>query len=159
MSDKRKVLFLCTGNSCRSQMAEAILRKLGGDRLEAHSAGSWPAGYIHELAIEAMSRLNIPIVDQESKSWDELAGTPFDLVITLCDAAAKEPCPNWPGDPVRVHWSLPDPAFHPGPDEDRIEFALRVARRLHAKIEALANLDWSLDRAELTGQLTALGEI
>ena len=159
MAEKVKVLFLCTGNSCRSQMAEAILRELGGDRFAALSAGSWPAGFIHGLAIEAMARLNIPMVDQVSKSWDDFAKAPLDVVVTLCDAAAAEACPHWPGNPIRVQWSVPDPAMHPGTDEDRSEFAMRVARRLRAKIEALVNLDWSRDRAELTDRIVSLGEI
>lgn len=159
MADKLKVLFLCTGNSCRSQMAEAILRELGGDRFEALSAGSWPAGFIHELAVEAMARLKIPMVDQVSKSWDEFADVSVDAVITLCDDAAAQACPNWPGDPIRAHWSLPDPAFHPGTKDDRIEFAVRVAHRLRAKIEAVVNLDWSSNRTELTNRITSLGEI
>ena len=159
MADKRRVLFLCTGNSCRSQMAEAILRELGGERFEAYSAGSWPAGFVHELAVEAMARLNVPMTNQVSKSWDEFADSSMDVVITLCDAAAAETCPNWPGDPIRAHWSLPDPALHPGSPEDRVEFAVRIARRLQAKIEALVNLDWSRPGDELSDQIMSLGDI
>lgn len=159
MPAKRKVLFLCTGNACRSQMAEAILRHVAGDRFEASSAGSHPAGFVHPLAIEAMQRLDIPMEDHISKSWDEFAQTPVDVVITVCDAAAGEQCPTWPGRPITTHWSLPDPAYHPGTEEERVEFALRVARRLRTKIEGLIELDWSLDRAELTRRLTFLGDI
>ena len=159
MADKRSVLFLCTGNSCRSQMAEAILRELGGESFEAYSAGSWPAGFVHELAIEAMACLNVPMANQVSKSWDEFANSPMDVVITLCDAAAAQTCPNWPGDPIRAHWSLPDPALHPGSPKDRVEFAVRIARRLQAKIEALVNLDWSGPGDELSDQIVSLGDI
>ena len=140
-------------------MAEAILRQLGGERFEAFSAGSHPAGFVHPLAIEVMERMNIPMTDQDSKSWDVFADKPVDTVITVCDAAAGETCPTWPGDPVTAHWSIPDPAYHPGTVEERIEFALRVAQRLHAKIQGLIDLDWSVDRAELTKRLQFLGEI
>ena len=159
MPDKRKVLFLCTGNSCRSQMAEAILRLLGGDRFEALSAGSHPAGFIHPLAIEAMRRMKVPLENQLSKSWDEFAATSLDAVVTVCDAAAGEPCPTWPASPVCVHWFLPDPAYHPGDEEARLEFALRVAKRLRAKIEGLVELDWAMSREELQQRLDFLGEI
>lgn len=156
---KIRVLFLCTGNSFRSQMAEAMLRQLGGDRFEALSAGSHPAGFIHPLAIAAMIRLNIPLTSQTSKSWSEFAGTRLDVVITLCDAAASETCPLWPGGPMTAHWSLPDPAFHPGTDDERLEFALLIAERLRTKIAGLVALDWSSDQAELKQRLGFLGEI
>lgn len=159
MPDKRKVLFLCTGNSCRSQMAESLLRHIAGDRFEACSAGSQPAGFIHELATEAMARMNVPISAQRSKSWNEFADIPVDVVITVCDNAAKEICPNWSGSPLTAHWSLPDPSFHPGTAEERTEFALRIANRLRTKIEGLAELDWTLAPEELTERLAFLGEI
>jgi len=159
MPDKRKILFLCTGNSCRSQMAEALLRSLGGDRFEALSAGSHPAGFIHGLAIEAMARMNIDLDGHESKSWDTYAETPLDLVITVCDNAAGETCPTWPGSPLTAHWSLPDPAYHPGTDMDRIRFASRVAERLRMKIEGLIELDWSAPRPVIEERLRFLGEI
>jgi arsenate reductase len=161
MTDRPKisVLFLCTGNSCRSQMAEAMLRQLGGDRFEALSAGSHPAGFIHPLAIDAMSRLNIPLASQTSKSWNEFFDTRLDVVVTLCDAAASEACPVWPGSPMTAHWSLPDPVYHPGTDDERLEFTLLIAERLRAKIAGLAALDWSSDRAELKQRLGFLGEI
>ena len=159
MADKRKILFLCTGNSCRSQMAEAMLRALGGDRFEALSAGSHPAGFVHGLAIEAMARMDIALDDHESKGWDTYADTPLDLVITVCDSAAGETCPAWPGSPFSAHWPLPDPAYHPGTDEERIEFALRVAQRLRTKIMGLIELDWSAPRAAIEERLRFLGEI
>lgn len=159
MADKRKILFLCTGNSCRSQMAEAILRHLAGDSFESLSAGSHPAGFVHPLAIETMRRLNIPMEEQTSKGWDEFTDKPVDVVITLCDEAAGEACPAWPQDPIRAHWSLPDPAYHPGTEEEGMELALRVAQRLRTKIEVLIELVWSTDRNELTKRLKFLGEI
>ena len=161
MTELRKinVLFLCTGNSCRSQMAEAMLRHLGGDRFEALSAGTHPAGFIHPLAIDAMRQLQIPLTDQRSKSWDKYAGVVVDAVITVCDAAAAQACPVWPGSPLTAHWSLPDPVYHPGTDEQRLAFTLLIAERLRTKIEGLVALDWSGDRAELKQRLDFLGEI
>jgi len=132
-----RVLFLCTGNSCRSQMAEGILRHLGGERFEVCSAGSHPAGYVHPLAVEAMRDAGIDISGQQSKSWDEVAERWFDLVITLCDSAAAEECPNWPGGPVTAHWSLPDPVGARGTDAERLTFCRAVAGRLAAKIGQL----------------------
>ena len=159
MAEKRKVLFLCTGNSCRSQMAEAILRHLGSVRFEAFSAGSHPAGFVHPLALEAMSRMNIPIEEHTSKSWDVFQDQFLDVVITVCDQAAGETCPVWPGEPITAYWPVPDPAFHPGDDQERLDFSLRVAQRLRTKIEGLLHLDWSTDRAAIIQRLTFLGDI
>jgi arsenate reductase len=159
MTDKPKVLFLCTGNCCRSQMAEALLRHLGGDRFEAYSAGSHPAGFVHPLATEAMAGMNMSTDGQNSKSWNDFATTPVDVVITLCDAAASETCPVWPGAPLTAHWSLPDPVGHFGSDEERTAFATAVAQRLRAKIEGLIKLDWSADPKELADRLRFLGEL
>lgn len=154
-----RVLFLCTGNSCRSQMAEALLRHTGGDAFEALSAGSHPAGFVHPLAVEAMRRLEVPVDNLSSKSWDVFADRPVDVVITLCDNAAEERCPVFPGDPLRVHWSLPDPALYVGTDADRLEFALRVAERLAAKVRGLVAIDWIQPRSEIEERLEFLGEI
>ena len=159
MASKRTILFVCTGNSCRSQMAEALLRHAGGDRFEAVSAGSHPAGFVYPLAIEAMSRMSVPMENQTSKSWDEFAQAPVDVVITLCDAAAAETCPTWKGDPLTTHWFLPDPALHTGTEDERIAFAMSTAERLRTKIEGLIELDWSLNRDELKRRLDFLGEI
>lgn len=159
MTDKPKVLFICTGNSCRSQMAEAMLRDAAGDRFDACSAGSHPAGFVHELAIEALRQLRIDPGEPRSKSWDDFANTPVDVVITVCDQAAGEACPTWPGKPITAHWSMPDPTYHGGSEADRIAFALAVAKRLRDKIRAMAALDWSADRDVVKRQLDALGEI
>jgi len=161
MTDRPKfsVLFLCTGNSCRSQMAEAMLRQLAGDRFEAISAGTHPAGFLHPLVIDAMRQLKIPLTDQTSKSWDEFKDAAVDAVITVCDAAAGQACPVRPGHPLTAHWSLPDPVYHPGTDKERLAFTLLIAERLRTKIQGLAALDWSGDRAELKRRLDFLGEI
>jgi arsenate reductase len=105
-----KVLVLCTGNSCRSVMAEALINDLGRGRYRAWSAGSVPAGYVHPKSIETLQRHGIDPGLPRSKSWDELAAQPFDLVITVCDQAAAETCPLFPGSPKKLHWSTPDPA-------------------------------------------------
>jgi protein-tyrosine-phosphatase len=159
MADRKRILFICTGNSCRSQMAEAILRHLGGDRFEALSAGSHPAGFVHPLALNALDALGIPANGLVSKGWDEFAETPVDVVITVCDAAASETCPVWRGDAMTAHWSLPDPAYFPGDEEERLRFAIQIAQRILAKITALIELDWTADRGTLTERLAFLGEI
>lgn len=156
---KRTILFLCTGNSCRSQMAEAMLRHLGGNQFDAVSAGSQPAGYVHDLAIEALRRMRIPLGTPVSKSWDEFSATPIDVVITLCDEAAGETCPVWKGAPVCAHWSLPDPASHLGDEEERIEFAVRVATRLRLKIEGLMGIPFDDERESVSRRLQQLGDI
>lgn len=135
-----RVLILCTGNACRSQMGEALLRHHGGDRFVAHSAGSNYAGYIHPIAIQTMARMGIPMDGQFSKSWSRFGDTEFDIIITVCDSAAHEPCPNWPGRPATAHWGLPDPSFHPGPEEERLEYAESVARRLERYIQQMIAL-------------------
>ncbi len=159
MAEKRKILFLCTGNCCRSQMCEALLRHLGGDRFEALSAGSDPAGFIHPLALEVIRRLGVTMTDQVSKSWHEFTETEVDAVITLCDAAAAETCPTWPGNPITVHWSTPDPTYHLGTDDERLEFALSIAGRLQTKIQGLIDLDWTADHRELVKRFEFLGVI
>jgi len=160
MNKRRAVLFLCTGNSCRSQMAEAMLRHCGDGRFEAHSAGSHPAGFIHPITIACLERMGIPLSgDQESKSWSVYEDTAFDAVITLCDSAAAAGCPVWPGHPVQVHWSTPDPVLRLGTPEERMAFAMRVAERLRAKIDGLVGLDWSANPIELKRSLEFLGEV
>ena len=114
---KRRVLILCTGNSARSQMAEGLLRHLGGDRYEVHSAGTQPAG-LNPLAVEVMREIGVNLTGQRSKSIAEFEGQRFDTVITVCDNAAEQ-CPAFPGAPQRIHWSLPDPAAAGGTWEER----------------------------------------
>ena len=141
-------------------MAEAILAHAGEDRFSAFSAGSDPAGFVHELAIEALRRIRIPInANADSKKWDQFADERFDVIITLCDQAANEACPIPPESGVRAHWSMPDPVYHPGSDEDRTEFAVRVAERLKGKIEGLLEVDWTAPRPDIESRLRFLGEI
>jgi arsenate reductase (thioredoxin) len=113
-----KVLVLCTGNSCRSVMAEALINHLGRGRYQAWSAGSVPAGYVHPKSIETLKRHGINPGEPRSKSWNEFAAQPFDLVITVCDQAAGESCPLFPGKPKKLHWSTPDPAKATGSEAE-----------------------------------------
>jgi arsenate reductase len=108
--DELKVLVLCTGNSCRSVMAEALINDLGRGRYRAWSGGSVPAGSVHPKSIETLTRHGMDPGQPRSKSWDECAEQSFDLVITVCDQAAAESCPLFPGNPNKLHWSTPDPA-------------------------------------------------
>jgi arsenate reductase len=113
-----KVLVLCTGNSCRSVMAEALINHFGRGRYRAWSAGSFPTGYVHPKALATLKRHDIDPGQPRSKSWNEFANQSFDLVITVCDQAAGESCPLFPGKPKKLHWSTPDPAKATGSDDD-----------------------------------------
>ena len=124
-----RVLVLCTGNSCRSVMAEALINSLGSGRYHAVSAGSFPAGYVHPKAVETLRRRGIEPGAPRSKSWDEFAGDAFDLVITVCDQAAQEACPVFAGSPRKLHWSIPDPAKVDGSREE-VDNAFENAFRL-----------------------------
>lgn len=135
----KKVLVLCTGNSCRSIMAEALFNDLARGKYEAVSAGSFPAGYVHPKSIETLERHGINPGNPRSKSWDEFAKTAFDLVVTVCDQAAGESCPIFPGKPTKLHWSTPDPAKATGTDAE-IEAAFDNAFfMLKERVEGLVN--------------------
>ena len=126
--EPRRVLFLCTGNSCRSQMAEGILREFCGDQIESLSAGAKPSGYVHPMAIEAMQEIGIDISRQASKSIEQFlppAGEPPDLIISVCSSAEKE-CPVFPGHVERLHWPFDDPAHAEGTDEEKLSCFRRV---------------------------------
>ncbi|MAU40087.1 MAG: phosphotyrosine protein phosphatase [Kordiimonas sp.] len=114
----KSILVLCTGNSCRSIMAEALINQLGKGQFHAVSAGSKPAGYVHPKSIETLNRHGIEVEQPRSKSWDEFEGQNFDLVITVCDAAAAESCPVFLGRHEKRHWSTPDPAAATGSEEE-----------------------------------------
>jgi arsenate reductase (thioredoxin) len=116
--DPKKVLVLCTGNSCRSVMAEALINKLAQGRYKALSAGSFPAGYVHPKTIETLKRHGVDPGAPQSKSWDVFANEPFDTVITVCDQAAGETCPLFAGKPKKLHWSIPDPAKATGTEAE-----------------------------------------
>jgi arsenate reductase (thioredoxin) len=130
---KRTILFLCTGNSCRSQMAEGLMNKLGGDRFEAFSAGSRPAGYVHSKAIDTMAEMGVGISQNVSKSIDVFKGQLFNFVITVCDNA-KEECPILPGEPVTAHWGFEDPAKVEGSEEHIASEFRRIALEIERRI-------------------------
>jgi len=147
------VLFLCTGNSARSIIAEAILNKVGAGRFKAFSAGSHPRGEVNPHALDLMRRLDFDVSTFRSKPWDEFAAAgapPLHFVITVCDSAAGEVCPVWPGQPMTAHWGMPDPAAVEGaPVEIALAFA-ETFRMLDNRISAFANLKMTgLDRLSL----------
>lgn len=155
------VLFLCTGNSARSIFGEAILNKIGAGKFVAYSAGSHPKGEVNPHTIALLKRLRFPAEGLRSKSWDEFAqpGAPvLDFIFTVCDDAANEACPVWPGQPMTAHWGLPDPAAVAG-DEKVIENAFRQAFMiLQRRIELFANLPIkALDRMSLKKRLDEIG--
>ena len=155
------VLFLCTGNSARSIMAECLLERIGGGRFRAFSAGSFPAGAVNAHALEILQRRDHRTEHLRSKSWDEFAepGAPeMDFVFTVCDRAAGEACPIWPGRPVSAHWGFPDPAAVEGPEAViRAAFA-DVYREIATRIEILTSLPLeSLDRLSLKNRLDEIG--
>ena len=130
---KRRVLFLCTHNSARSQMAEGLLRSLAGDRFDAYSAGT-EATRVRPLAVKAMAELGIDVSRQESKTLDRYLGEPFDAVVTVCDQAA-EACPVFPGAKQRLHWSFPDPSKATGTEEQQLTVYLQVRDDIRSRIE------------------------
>lgn len=135
----RNVLFLCTGNSARSIMAEALLNHRSGGRFRAFSAGSRPKGVVHPLTLETLERARIPTEGLRSKSWDEFSGPgapSLDFVITVCDNAAKEECPYWPGGPEKAHWAIDDPANFVGTKEDQRRRFERALADLDARIRS-----------------------
>lgn len=157
------VLFLCTGNSARSIFGEAILNRSGGGRFRAYSAGSRPAGSVHPYAVELLQKLDHPVDALRSKSWDEfaLAGAPaLDFVFTVCDDAAAETCPVWPGQPMSAHWGVEDPVKAEGNEaERRLAFA-EAYRMLKNRISAFISLPLSsLDRLSLKKKLDDIGKL
>ncbi|HUQ25116.1 MAG TPA: arsenate reductase ArsC [Burkholderiales bacterium] len=138
-AESLNVLFLCTGNSARSILAEAYLNSAGGGRFRAFSAGSHPGGKVNPFAIELLEKNRISVEGLRSKSWDEFArpGAPrLHYVFTVCDNAAGEACPLWPGQPVKEHWGVPDPAAVQGSDEEKRKAFLRAFAQLSGRIDA-----------------------
>ncbi|MFC5386573.1 arsenate reductase ArsC [Aquamicrobium segne] len=154
------VLFLCTGNSARSILAEAILNQMGNGRFRAYSAGSQPKGQVHPLAIETLQHFDFPANGLRSKSWDEFSGPSapvMDFVFTVCDNAAGEACPIWPGHPMTAHWGIEDPAAISDPVEQRTAFVTAL-RYLMNRISAFTALPVaSLDKSSLKVRLNEIG--
>ncbi|MDO8653062.1 MAG: arsenate reductase ArsC [Undibacterium sp.] len=144
MTDKTyNVLFLCTGNSARSIMAEALVSTMGKGRFRGFSAGSHPSGTVNPFAIEQVMATGYPIENLRSKNWDEFTGpdTPhMDFIITVCDNAAGETCPIWPGHPLSAHWGFEDPAAVVGTDEEKREVFHRIFRQIMARVNAFVSL-------------------
>lgn len=157
------VLFLCTGNSARSIMAECILNRAGQGRFKAFSAGSHPTGSINPLVFSLLQKLNYRTDGLRSKSWEEFAapGAPeLDFVFTVCDDAAGEVCPVWPGQPMTAHWGLPDPAAVTGTLAERAAMVADVCRMLNTRLSIFVSLPIaSLDKLTLQKRLTKIGEL
>jgi arsenate reductase (thioredoxin) len=156
------VLFLCTGNSARSIIAESILRQVGAGRFNAFSAGSHPAGRVNPFALDLLQRNRMPTDGLRSKNWDEFAqpGAPtLDFVFTVCDNAAGEVCPVWPGQPMTAHWGIPDPAAVEGSDDEKRKAFVDALRVLLSRIRILTSLPLDkLDRLSLQRKLNELGK-
>lgn len=162
MSDKvYQVLFVCTHNSARSIMAEGMLNSLGRGRFQAHSAGSHPGTSVHPLALKTLAAMHVPTDGFRSKDWDEFArpGAPeLDFVFTVCDKAAGEVCPVWPGQPMTAHWGVADPAAFEGSDEQKARMFWDTAVVLKRRIELMLALPLvSLDRMAIQREIKDIG--
>lgn len=157
------VLFLCTGNSARSILAEALVDRWGNGQFEGYSAGSFPKGEVNPLALKLLDQLGLPTAQRRSKSWDEFTvpGAPvMDFVFTVCDQAAGEVCPIWPGQPVTAHWSIPDPAAVEASESERMLAFTEAYRMLERRIKLFLSLPLaSLDRMTITRNLQEIGEL
>jgi arsenate reductase len=157
------VLFLCTGNSARSILAEALINHWGGGKFQGLSAGSHPKGVVHPIALQLLERMNLPTAGLRSKSWDEFAvpgAAALDFVFTVCDSAAGEVCPYWPGQPMTAHWGVPDPAAVEGTEADKWLAFRKTFRLLDNRIKVFTSLPLAtLDRIKLQGRLDAIGKI
>jgi len=155
------VLFLCTGNSARSILAEVYLNSVSAGQFRAYSAGRHPKGEVHPLTIETLRQSGAPTGNVRSKSWDEFAAPDapkMDFVITVCDSAAGEVCPVWPGQPVTAHWSFPDPAAFKGSEEERRAFFREVFRQIRTRVDVLRNLPLAkLDRLSTKQEIDGIG--
>ena len=156
------VLFLCTGNSARSIMAEAILNASGAGKFRAYSAGSHPNGKVNPFALAQIRKAGLPADGYRSKSWDEFAapGAPkMDIVITVCSEAAGEVCPIWPGGPLKVHWGVDDPAAFAGTEEQKARFFSTIYTQLYSRIRILTSLPLDkLDRIATQSKLRDIGQ-
>jgi protein-tyrosine-phosphatase len=156
------VLFLCTGNSARSILAEALLNHLGKGRFHAYSAGSFPKGRVHPMALQLLDSLGLPTQGLRSKSWEEFAqpGAPsMDFVFTVCDQAAGEACPVWPGHPITGHWGIPDPAAVEGDEAVRMNAFRTAYRQLSVRIQLFTSLRLErLSREDIQREIDKIGQ-
>ena len=156
------ILVLCTGNSARSIMAEALINVLGQGRFKAYSAGSQPMGRVNPYAIEQAQTIAYDTSSVRSKSWDEFSqpdSVVMDIVMTVCDSAAGESCPLWRGSPIKVHWAFADPSHVNGSDDDKRAAFAKTFGQIRSKVEALMQLPIeSLSTEQLTTQLQAIGD-
>ena len=156
------VLFLCTGNSARSILAEAYLNSIGGGRFRAYSAGSHPAGKVNPFALELLAKHGLGTDRLRSKSWDEFAAADapqMDFVFTVCDSAAGEVCPLWPGQPITAHWGVADPAAVLGSDEEKRSAFLKAFTQLSTRIKLLVSLPFEkLERQALEKKVRDIGQ-
>lgn len=161
MSAPYNVLFLCTGNSARSILGEVLIRHWGRGRFQGFSAGSHPKGEVHPLALEVLKRYHLPTEGLRSKSWEEFAtpdAAPLHFVFTVCDRAAQEVCPVWPGQPMSAHWGIEDPAAADGSDDQKAQAFNKAFRELDARVKIFTSLRLELlDRMSLQRQLDAIG--
>jgi len=157
------VLFLCTGNSARSIMAEALLEHWGRGRFKAYSAGSFPKGAVHLLALDLLEKAHLDTRNLRSKSWDEFAkpaAPAMDFVFTVCDRAASEVCPAWPGNPVTAHWGVPDPAAVEGSEADKNRAFRYAFQALETRIKLFTSLRLeALDRLALKRKVDEIGHL
>jgi arsenate reductase len=156
------VLFLCTGNSARSILAESLLNHWGKGKFRAFSAGSYPKGQVHPLALELLERRNLPAEGLRSKSWDEFAAPgapPIDFIFTVCDNAAGEVCPVWPGKPMTAHWGIADPAALEGSNIEKASAFRKALKELETRIKLFTSVAIaSLDSMALQARLREIGK-
>jgi arsenate reductase len=157
------VLFLCTGNSARSVMAECAINRWGKGKFRGFSAGSHPTGTVHPMTLELLKQMNYETAGLRSKSWDEFArpdSPPLDFVFTVCDQAAGEVCPIWLGQPITAHWGVSDPVAFAGTDEEKRRFFFRIYRELENRIKIFTSLRFdSLDSLALQQRLKEIGKV
>jgi protein-tyrosine-phosphatase len=156
------VLFLCTGNSARSILAESLVNHWGRGNFRGFSAGSHPKGAVHPMALELLNQMKLPTQGLRSKPWDEFAApgaAPLDFVFTVCDNAAGEVCPYWPGQPITAHWGVPDPAAVEGSETQRLMAFRNAFKALESRVKIFTSLPIdSLDRMRLKERLEAIGK-
>jgi arsenate reductase len=156
------ILVLCTGNSARSIMGEALFNTMGAGRFQAYSAGSHPTGKVNPFAIELVREMDYPVENLRSKSWDEFAtpGAPqMDFVVTVCDNAAGEVCPLWPGQPITAHWGFPDPAAEVGTDDEKRAVFAQTMRQMRNRVQLFLSLPLeTLDRMAIETKMRAMGK-